>query len=94
MASVNVSFFRPKNYSNYSVIGPVRASEDLSSSDTSSATTTTAIGEEVALITTQGDIYIKVGESPTAAAGDLMILQGTSITVYVPEGHKVAVIDA
>lgn len=71
--------------------------QSITSSGTSAASTITAGNDEICQITaTGGNVWVKFGSAPTAAAGsDYLILDGqTREFGFVPPGAKVAVIDA
>ena len=94
MATVNVAYFIPDQYKAYAVIGPNRRIETFTSSGVSQAGTLIARKNEICLIgVTGGSIYVATGENPTATANDLLVINDTSISLYLPEGHKVAIID-
>lgn len=95
MATVNLAFNRPFRDSGFGVVGSIRASENITSSASSQASSNSFQGDEVCIVTvTGGSVYIKTGSSPTAASGDLLVLDGSSIPIYSAAGDKIAVIDA
>jgi hypothetical protein len=95
MATVNLAFNKPFRDEGFGVTGPIRASENITSSGTSAQSTNTFSDDEVCMITvTGGSVYIKTGSNPTAASGDFLILDGSSVPVKGSTDHKIAVIDA
>lgn len=94
-ATVNIVFFKPRVYKSYSVIGPKRGSENLTSSGTSQQGNIVAEEGDVCMITSVGsNIYVNVGESPVAEPGDVLILDKVPTYIYLSKGSKLAVIDA
>jgi hypothetical protein len=95
MATVAITF-APLIAPNVSVESAYpRASETITSSDTSQATTAAASNSEVIAITSAGgDIRAAFGAAPTATSAGVLILDGQT-RYFAPEpGHKAAVIDA
>ncbi len=97
MATVQINFDDPANIGGTSVFNAYpRASEDLTSSGTSQQTTITAIAGEVASITASGGaVWVKAGQSPTAAAGDNhLVADGETKTIgLLRDGDEIAIID-
>ena len=77
--------------------------EDIANSGTSQATTAAAgdnatgssgAHQYFVQITTDADIRIAIGESPTATPSDILILTGTTRDFALGPSERVAVIDA
>lgn len=74
-----------------------RASEAITTSASSQATTATARSGDFASCTASGGaVWISIGQSPTAAAGTHYLIPDGATKDFGPllEGDKVAVIDA
>jgi hypothetical protein len=72
-----------------------RASENITSSASSQATTATARnGEVIAITAAGGDIRAAFGADPTATSTGILILDGQTRFFQPEPGHKAAVIDA
>ncbi len=98
MATVAINFESPANVGGTSVFNAYpRKSESVTSSGTSQQTTITALANEAATITsTGGNVWVKAGQSPTAAAGDnTLVLDGETKTIGpMRAGDEIAIIDA
>lgn len=103
MAVVHVTIAGVRNNSRGGESMPVAdsvpyAAEDLTSSGTSAASTISApsVNSESMfwVVTALGDVWVKFGATPTAAAGeDWLVPAGTSREFTAVAGHKIAVID-
>ncbi len=96
MATVNVALSKGMN--GYpTTTTDARVSEVITSSGTSQASTSLALGGEVVTITASGgNVWVKIGAAPTAEeGGDWLVLDGTT-RYFAPTaaGDVVAVIDA
>lgn len=92
--TTHITFRDPADYGGSSVLGKPRASETMTESASSAASTITAKQGEVCHITATAAIHVEYGAAPTAAAdsGD-MIPAGGSIDVGpMNAGDKVAII--
>lgn len=98
MATVKITFRAPTNIGGTSVYSRApRASETITSSASSQATTITAEAGEIATITASGGaVHVIAGPSPTAATttGDLVPDGGRLELGFLLAGDKIAVIDA
>lgn len=95
MARVNISYFNVKYLAGES--GVIDTStltyEEITSSATSQATTTTSQGT-LCRISTDGNIKVVFGNNPTATAtSGFLMQQGSSDLFWLPLGTKVAVVD-
>lgn len=101
MATVNIAFLPLYNLGNVSMTANVSSgveSEVITSSATSQVTTIVADEDSrnvCRIVVTGGDVWVKVGPDPEAAAAqDILLLDGTTEYFSVTTGDKVAVIDA
>jgi hypothetical protein len=97
MATVSIVFAKAMQGIIPALSAHVSAAEAITSSGTSQATTATAASTDVARITSSGGaIWVKVGATPTAAAGsDHLVPDGGALDlVNLQVGDKIAVIDA
>ena len=68
--------------------------ENIATPTISKSTTATASANDLARITpVGGDVYAAAGAAPTAVAGNLLVIAGTSLVISVAAGDKIAVID-
>lgn len=98
MATVHVTFRNAISLGGYGVSSKTpRKAQTITSSAASQQTTITAMVNEIATISvTGGNIFIAVGQNPTAAsgAGDLVI-DGTRLELgALASGDKIALINA
>lgn len=96
MATAHITMRNAVSLGAASVYGPVRAAETIDSGATSEATTIASRINEVITVTAVEDVFVALGDDPTAAsgAGDLITAGGTRDFSGYPAGTKVAVIDA
>lgn len=98
MATVAYAFTSVMQVGAAAVYGKPSASGTITSSGTSAQSTgVSSAGGEVAVVTPKdGDVWVIVGNNPTAVAGtDYLVKSGTTVHIGVAaSGHKVAVIDA
>lgn len=98
MATVKITFRAPTNVGGTSVYSRApRASQTITSSASSQASTITALTGEIATITASGGaVHVIVGSSPTAATttGDLVPDGATLELGFMLDADKVAIIDA
>lgn len=95
MATVNVVLTQ-SNSNKPIPRGSVRASEAITSSGSSQQSTGVAQGGEIWSITVSGgNVWVRMGSNPTAAAGDdWLLVDGTTRDFEASANEKVAVIDA
>lgn len=95
MATVGVSFGGMDHASGCLVAIP-RASEAVTSSGTSAATTAASAAGEYIAITSTGDVWATIAASPTAAAGTTYLIPAGDTLIFkdAAGGNKVAAIDA
>lgn len=98
MATVKITFRAPTNIGGTSVYSRApRASQTITSSASSQATTITAEAGEIATITASGGaVHFIAGSAPTAATttGDLVADGGRVDIGFMLAGDKIAIIDA
>lgn len=97
MATVAVAFARTMDGPSPVIACIPNAVQSITSGASSTASTITAGNDVQCQITvTGGNVWVKFGAAPTAAAGsDYLILDGqTREFGMIAPGHKVAVIDA
>lgn len=97
MATVHVTFFGATVNGSASFYAPSpRVAQTITSSGTSQASTITALTGEVGAVTASGgDVWVNVGESPTAASGSgYLVPAGSRLELYpMVQGHAIAVRD-
>lgn len=97
MATINIVFARAVERTAQIIAGIPSKAEAITTSGTSQASTNAAGNEDCCQLTvTGGNVWIKFGAAPTAAAGsDYLIIDGqTREFGHLPAGTKVAVINA
>lgn len=98
MATVKITFRAPTNIGGTSVYSrQPRASQTITSSASSQASTITALAGEIATITASGGaVHVIAGSAPTAATttGDLVPDGGSIELGFMLTGDKIAIIDA
>lgn len=69
-------------------------SQDLDGTSASAATAAAldAVDDCLVRIAAKADIYIAIGATPTAAAGDIWLPANGELWMEIPKGHKIAVL--
>lgn len=97
MATLNIVFARAVERTAQIIAGIPSKAESIATSGTSQASTNAAGNEDCCQLTvTGGNVWVKFGAAPTAAAGsDYLLIDGqTREFGHLPAGTKVAVINA
>lgn len=95
MATVNVTFFSEYIKNSVAVVGEIVASEDITTSGTSAATTAASNGATLCrVVALGGNVRLAFGSSPTATATDSFLLLENDVAYFrLEDGFKVAAID-
>lgn len=97
MATVNVAFAKISNFNGTAVNNPeFILGESVTSSGTSQQSVGAALDyhEVVRVAVAGGNVWIRIGNNPTAAVGDdILLIDGDTEYFSVNTGDKVAIID-